>query len=162
MSGRIVGIDLGTTNSLVALVDGDRPRVIPDAEGRRLIPSVVSFKGDTILVGDEAKARKGEDVEHTLFSVKRLMGKGYDDVKDEIRYIPYVLSPDSREVVRSASTTGSSLRPRSRPTSCASSSARRRPPSESRSRGPSSPSPPTSTTPSARQRRTRERSPVWR
>lgn len=100
MSGRIVGIDLGTTNSLVALVDGDRPRVIPDAEGRRLIPSVVSFKGDTILVGEAAKARKGEDVEHTLFSVKRLMGKGYDDVKDELRYIPYALSPDSREVVR--------------------------------------------------------------
>lgn len=100
MSGRIVGIDLGTTNSLVALVDGDRPRVIPDAEGRRLIPSVVSFKGDTILVGEAAKAWKGEDVEHTLFSVKRLMGKGYDDVKDELRYIPYALSPDSREVVR--------------------------------------------------------------
>jgi Fe-S protein assembly chaperone HscA len=100
VSGRIVGIDLGTTNSLVALVDGDRPRVIPDAEGRRLIPSVVSFKGDTILVGEAAKAWKGEDVEHTLFSVKRLMGKGYDDVKDELRYIPYALSPDSREVVR--------------------------------------------------------------
>ncbi|MBI3392030.1 MAG: molecular chaperone DnaK, partial [Nitrospirae bacterium] len=100
MSGRIVGIDLGTTNSLVACVDGDHPRVIPDAEGRRLIPSVVSFKGDAILVGEAAKARKGEDVEHTLFSVKRLMGKGYDDVKDELRYIPYALSPDSREVVR--------------------------------------------------------------
>ncbi len=100
MSGRIVGIDLGTTNSLVACADGDRPRVIPDAEGRRLIPSVVSFQGDAILVGEAAKARKGEDVEHTLFSVKRLMGKGYDDVKDELRYIPYALSPDSREVVR--------------------------------------------------------------
>jgi Fe-S protein assembly chaperone HscA len=92
---RIVGIDLGTTNSLVAYVD-DRtglPVVIPDREGRRLLPSVVGFTPDGILVGEPARRQLARRPTDTVYSVKRLMGRGWDDVKEELRYLPFRVLP---------------------------------------------------------------------
>ena len=96
---RIVGIDLGTTNSLVAYVDGGVPKVIPDAEGRVLLPSIVAFTGDGVIVGETARRQLARNPARTIYSVKRLMGKGYDDVKDELRHLPFEVLP-SAEVVR--------------------------------------------------------------
>ncbi|HEX9821967.1 MAG TPA: molecular chaperone DnaK [Methylomirabilota bacterium] len=92
---RIVGIDLGTTNSLVAYVD-DRtglPVVIPDAQGRRLLPSVVAFTPDGILVGEAARRQLARRPADTVYSVKRLMGRGWEDVKAELRYLPFRVVP---------------------------------------------------------------------
>jgi len=92
---RIVGIDLGTTNSLVAYVD-DRsglPVVIPDADGRRLLPSVVAFTPDGVLVGDAARRQLARRPTDTVYSVKRLMGRGWDDVKDDLRHLPFRVLP---------------------------------------------------------------------
>ncbi|MEK6529753.1 MAG: Hsp70 family protein, partial [candidate division NC10 bacterium] len=96
---RIVGIDLGTTNSLVAYMEGGFPKVIPDAEGHVLLPSVVAFTADGILVGDAAKRQLVRNPARTIYSVKRFMGKGYEDVKEELRYFPFHVVP-SDEVVR--------------------------------------------------------------
>ncbi|MBI2553706.1 MAG: molecular chaperone DnaK [Candidatus Rokubacteria bacterium] len=96
---RIVGIDLGSTNSLVAYMEDGFPKVIPDAEGHVLLPSVVAFTADGVLVGDAAKRQLVRNPTQTIYSVKRFMGKGYADVKEELRYFPFrVLS--SEEVVR--------------------------------------------------------------
>ena len=92
---RIIGIDLGTTNSLVAYVD-DRtglPRVIPDEQGRRLLPSVVAFTPDGVVVGEAARRQLVRRPGSTVYSVKRFMGRGYDDVKDELKYFPFVVRP---------------------------------------------------------------------
>ncbi len=88
---RIIGIDLGTTNSLVAYVDDETgfPRVIPDAEGRTLLPSVVSFTPGGIVVGEAAKRQLVRHPGSTVYSVKRFMGRGYEDVKDELCYFPF-------------------------------------------------------------------------
>ena len=96
---RIVGIDLGTTNSLVAYMEGGFPKVIPDAEGHVLLPSVVGFTADGILVGDAAKRQLVRNPTRTIYSVKRLMGKGYEDVKEELRYFPFHVVPGD-EVVK--------------------------------------------------------------
>jgi chaperone protein DnaK len=96
---RIVGIDLGTTNSLVAYMEGGLPTVIPDAEGRALLPSVVAFTPDRILVGEPAKRQLVRNPGQTIYSVKRFMGKGYEDVKEELRYFPFRILP-SPEVIR--------------------------------------------------------------
>ncbi len=92
---RIVGIDLGTTNSLVAYVDATTglPRVIPDREGQALLPSVVAFMPDGVLVGAAAKRQLVRRPETTVYSVKRLMGRGYEDVKDELCYFPFKVRP---------------------------------------------------------------------
>ena len=92
---RIVGIDLGTTNSLVAYVDVTTglPRVIPDREGQALLPSVVAFMPDGVLVGAAAKRQLVRRPETTVYSVKRLMGRGYEDVKDELCYFPFKVRP---------------------------------------------------------------------
>jgi chaperone protein DnaK len=92
---RIVGIDLGTTNSLVAYVEATTglPRVIPDREGQALLPSVVAFMPDGVLVGAAAKRQLVRRPETTVYSVKRLMGRGYEDVKDELCYFPFKVRP---------------------------------------------------------------------
>jgi molecular chaperone DnaK len=95
----IVGIDLGTTNSLVAYMDQDMPRVITDEEGRALLPSVVSFGLEGPIVGDAAKRQLVRQADRTVYSVKRFMGKGYEDVKEELRYFPFHVIP-SQEMVR--------------------------------------------------------------
>jgi len=92
---RIVGIDLGTTNSLVAVVDTKTglPRVVPDRGGRVLLPSIVAFTPDGVLVGDAARRQLVRRPETTVYSVKRLMGRGYEDVRDELCYFPYKVLP---------------------------------------------------------------------
>src|SRR5262247_1336454 len=92
---RIIGIDLGTTNSLVAYVDDGTglPRIIPDAEGGRLLPSVVAFAPEGILVGESARRQLVRRPESTVYSVKRFMGRGYEDVKEELRYFPFTVRP---------------------------------------------------------------------
>jgi molecular chaperone DnaK len=100
MSNRIVGIDLGTTNSLVAYVDGNIPKIIPDQDGNRMVPSIISFKGGEILVGEKAKKRRKEDIKNTLYSIKRLMGKGLSEVQSEIAYIPFKLSGGEGGVIQ--------------------------------------------------------------
>ena len=97
---RIVGIDLGTTNSLVAYVDGAGvPRVIPDAEGRTLLPSVVAYTPHGVVVGEAARRQLARNPGRTIYSVKRFMGRGGDDVRDEARHVPFTIVP-SAEVVR--------------------------------------------------------------
>jgi Fe-S protein assembly chaperone HscA len=92
---RIIGIDLGTTNSLVAYVDeaSGLPRVIPDADGRALLPSIVGFTPDGLIVGDAARRQLARRPADTVYSVKRLMGRGYEDVKDELAYLPFKVVP---------------------------------------------------------------------
>src|SRR5919106_1436805 len=92
---RIVGIDLGTTNSLVAYVDERTglPVVIPDRDGRRLLPSVVAFTPDGILVGEAARRQLARRPADTVYSIKRLMGRGWEDVKEELRYLPFRVLP---------------------------------------------------------------------
>jgi len=92
---RIVGIDLGTTNSLVAYVDERTrlPRIIADAEGRPLLPSVVAFTPYGIVVGDAARRQLARRPGDTVYSVKRLMGRGFEDIKDEVRYLPFRILP---------------------------------------------------------------------
>jgi molecular chaperone DnaK len=96
---RIVGIDLGTTNSLVAYVDEGIPKAIPDAEGRVLLPSVVAWTDEGMLVGETARRQLARNAARTVYSVKRLMGKGYEDLKGELRHLPFDVVP-SAEVVK--------------------------------------------------------------
>ncbi len=87
---KIVGIDLGTTNSVVAVLEGGSPTVIPTAEGGNLVPSVVAFKKDgERLVGQAAKRQAVVNPENTIFSIKRFMGRRFDEVADERRRVPY-------------------------------------------------------------------------
>ena len=96
---RIVGIDLGTTNSLVAYVEGGVPKVIRDVEGRALLPSIVGYTPDGILVGEPARRQLVRNPARTIYSVKRFMGRGYDDIKDELCHCPFEFLA-SADVVR--------------------------------------------------------------
>ena len=87
----IVGIDLGTTNSLVAYMAGDGPRVIPGTRGQAKVPSIVGFTDNGPLVGDPAKEYLVRDPSRTIYSVKRFMGKAIADVAEELKYFPYAL-----------------------------------------------------------------------
>jgi molecular chaperone DnaK len=95
---RIVGIDLGTTNSLVAHVEGGIPRVIPDAEGRILLPSIVAWTNNGVVVGEAARRQLARNSARTVYSVKRLMGRGYEDVKDELPRLPFEVTPQAEVV----------------------------------------------------------------
>ena len=98
---RVVGIDLGTTNSLVAYVKDGVPVVIRDRAGDGLVPSVVSIAADgTIYVGREAERRLMTEANRTVYSVKRFMGKGFDDVGGEARLFPFTIGGDAAGVVR--------------------------------------------------------------
>ena len=101
---KVVGIDLGTTYSLAAYMEDGRPVVVRDAQGVALIPSCISFFEDgSVLVGSAAKARALSDPEHTIFSVKRLMGRTLADLKKELQLIPHQIiereTPDGRKVL---------------------------------------------------------------
>src|SRR5947199_5771749 len=101
--GRIVGIDLGTTNSLVAYTDAQtsQPKCIPGPYGSTLCPSVVSLDpGGNIIVGEAARRRLLTQPERTIYSVKRLMGRGVKDVQDELKLFPFRLDPSSSNVIR--------------------------------------------------------------
>ncbi|MBN3032652.1 MAG: molecular chaperone DnaK [Candidatus Saganbacteria bacterium] len=87
---KIIGIDLGTTNSCVAVMMGGEPTVVPSSEGGRTTPSVVSFMKDgSRVVGQVAKRQAVTNPEHTVFSIKRFMGRKHDEVGSELKYVPY-------------------------------------------------------------------------
>lgn len=88
--GKIIGIDLGTTNSVVAIMEGSEVKVIQNQEGQRTTPSVVAFlKDGQILVGLPAKRQAITNPENTIFSIKRFMGRRYEEVQEEIKMVPY-------------------------------------------------------------------------
>ncbi|GKS66188.1 chaperone protein DnaK [Nitrospira sp.] len=89
---RIVGIDLGTTNSLIAYMKDGRPCVVPDRHGRTMVPSVVALTDNGLIVGDPAKEHLTRNPQRTVYSVKRFMGKGLADVEGELAYFPYTLT----------------------------------------------------------------------
>src|SRR5256885_7358248 len=91
----IVGIDLGTTNSLVAYMQGDSPVVIPGEDGLNLVPSVVALdEKNQIIIGNAARKYLIETPERAVYSVKRLMGRGVEDIQDELRLFPFRLAED--------------------------------------------------------------------
>ena len=87
--GKIIGIDLGTTNSCVSVFEGNEPVVIANNEGKRTTPSIVAFKNGERLVGDPAKRQAITNPKNTIFSIKRFMGETYDQVQKEISRVPY-------------------------------------------------------------------------
>jgi molecular chaperone DnaK len=102
-SDYIVGIDLGTTNSLVAYMQGDSPVVIPGEDGLNLVPSVVALdKNNQIVVGNAARRYLIETPERAVYSIKRLMGRGLEDIQDELKLFPFQLAEDLQpgEVLR--------------------------------------------------------------
>ena len=98
---RVVGIDLGTTNSLIAYMDASSPKIIPGEDGDKLVPSVVSFtRTGNIVVGNAARRMLVTDPERTVYSVKRLMGRGVEDVRDELKLFPFRIAEGSESVIR--------------------------------------------------------------
>ena len=98
---KIIGIDLGTTNSVVAVMEGDQPTVIQNAEGSRITPSVVAFsKTGERLVGQVAKRQAVTNPENTIFSIKRFMGRRFDEVSEEMKMVPYRVERASNGDVR--------------------------------------------------------------
>ncbi|MEQ1909127.1 MAG: molecular chaperone DnaK [Vicinamibacterales bacterium] len=96
---KIIGIDLGTTNSVVAVMEGGEPVVITNPEGGRLTPSVVAFtKSGERLVGQVAKRQAVTNPENTVFSIKRFMGRRFDEVGEEMKMVPYHVVPDGQRV----------------------------------------------------------------
>src|SRR5882762_2828180 len=162
MAEKIIGIDLGTTNSVVAVMEGGDPVVIPNAEGGRVTPSVVAFTKDgERLVGQVAKRQAVTNPQNTVFSIKRFMGRRTSEVVEETKRVPYkvVEGPNG---LASVEIQGKRYTPpeisamilqKMKQTAKTTSA--------TRSRRPSSPSPRTSTTRSARPPRTPARSPDW-
>ncbi|MGA7831476.1 MAG: Fe-S protein assembly chaperone HscA [Terracidiphilus sp.] len=100
-NGRVVGIDLGTTNSLVATMEGDMPQVIPGVDGSNLVPSVVALDlipggggRPTVTVGNSARKALIQTPERVIYSVKRLMGRGLEEIQDELKLFPFHLAQD--------------------------------------------------------------------
>jgi len=99
--GKIIGIDLGTTNSCVAVMEGNEPVVIPNSEGGRTTPSVVAFtKNGERLVGQPAKRQAVTNPKNTIFSIKRFMGRRYDEVQEEIKEVPYEVVEGENQTAR--------------------------------------------------------------
>ena len=96
--GKIIGIDLGTTNSCVAIMEGGEPVVISNAEGGRTTPSIVAFKKDERIVGQPAKNQMITNPEGTIYSVKRFIGHRYNELTDELKRVPYKLVPQGDDV----------------------------------------------------------------
>jgi molecular chaperone DnaK (HSP70) len=100
-SDTVVGIDLGTTNSLVAWMDLGRPRVIDGEDGEKLAPSIVSVLEDgSVIAGNEARKELIDHPNRTIYSVKRLMGRGVADVQDELTLFPFRIAEGSESVIR--------------------------------------------------------------
>jgi molecular chaperone DnaK len=98
--GKVIGIDLGTTNSVVAVMEGGEPVVIPNSEGGRTTPSVVAFtKEKERLVGQVARRQAITNPENTIFSIKRFMGRKGSEVTEEQKLVPYTVSTDSKGLV---------------------------------------------------------------
>jgi molecular chaperone DnaK len=103
--GKIIGIDLGTTNSVVAVMEAGEPKVIVNEEGSRITPSVAAFtKEKEILVGQVAKRQAVTNPEDTIFSIKRFMGRNFSEVSEEMKMVPFHVVKDDkgRAVVKSA------------------------------------------------------------
>src|SRR6201993_1511327 len=98
--GKIIGIDLGTTNSVVAVMEAGQPTVIPNQEGQRTTPSVVAFtKTGERLVGQVAKRQAITNPENTVYSIKRFMGRRYEEVREELKMVPYKVEAEGDHVV---------------------------------------------------------------
>jgi molecular chaperone DnaK len=98
---KVIGIDLGTTNSCMAVIEGGEPTVIPNAEGGRTTPSVVAFaKDEQRLVGAPAKRQQVTNPQNTIFSIKRFMGRKYDEVSEEMKIVPYEVVKGPNDDVR--------------------------------------------------------------
>jgi molecular chaperone DnaK len=98
---KVIGIDLGTTNSCMAVIEGGEPTVIPNAEGGRTTPSVVAFtKDDQRLVGTPAKRQQVTNPQNTVFSIKRFMGRKFDEVSEEMKIVPYEVVKGPNDDVR--------------------------------------------------------------
>src|SRR3954464_14649343 len=101
--GRTVGIDLGTTFSLIAAYDSatGRPESVIGPYGSPLCPSIVSVdENGSVLVGEAARRRLLIQPDRTIYSVKRLMGRGFEDVQEELKVFPFRVDPESRNVIR--------------------------------------------------------------
>ena len=120
--GKVIGIDLGTTNSCVAVMEGTTPKVIENAEGMRTTPSIVAFTEDgERLVGQPAKRQAVTNPERTIFAVKRLIGRRYDDpmVEKDKKLVPYKITRASRTATPGSRRTARAIHPRrSPPSSC--------------------------------------------
>ena len=98
---RIIGIDLGTTNSLAAFMDLTGPEIIPGPDGSRMVPSIVSLADDgSFIVGEPARRLLIDRPDRTVYSVKRLMGRGRADVEEELKLFPFRIAEDSEQVIR--------------------------------------------------------------
>src|SRR3984957_9463716 len=98
---KVVGIDLGTTNSLVAWMNLTKPEVIDGDDGDKLVPSVVSVSpGGEIVVGNKARQELIDHPDRTIYSVKRLMGRGIADVQEELKLFPFHIADDSESIIR--------------------------------------------------------------
>src|SRR5881409_248117 len=99
--GKAIGIDLGTTNSVVAVMEGGKPTVIVNSEGSRLTPSVVAFtKNGERLVGQLAKRQAVLNPENTIYSAKRFIGRRFSEVQSEIRNVPFKVVAGPNDAVR--------------------------------------------------------------
>ena len=99
--GKIIGIDLGTTNSCVAVMEGGKPVVIPNAEGGRTTPSMVAFsKNNERLIGSIAKRQAVTNPDNTIFSIKRFMGRRHSEVESEEKIVPYAITGGANELVK--------------------------------------------------------------
>jgi molecular chaperone DnaK len=99
--GKIIGIDLGTTNSCVSVMEGNEPVVIPNSEGKRTTPSMVAFvENGERKVGDPAKRQAITNAEKTIFSIKRFMGETYDRCTKEVNRIPYKVAKGDNNTPR--------------------------------------------------------------
>src|SRR5476651_2886638 len=97
--GKIIGIDLGTTNSVVSVMEGGVPKVLVNEEGARTTPSIVAFTKDgEKLVGQVAKRQAVTNPENTVYSVKRFMGRKFEEVKEEMKMVPYKVTNKGNDV----------------------------------------------------------------
>src|SRR3954447_12335793 len=98
---KVIGIDLGTTNSCIAVIEGGEPTVLPNAEGGRITPSVVAFAKDgQRLVGAPARRQQVTNPQNTIFSIKRFMGRKYEEVSEEMKIVPYEVLHGPNDDVR--------------------------------------------------------------
>ncbi|GAH02211.1 unnamed protein product [marine sediment metagenome] len=98
--GKVIGIDLGTTNSCVSVIEGGVPEVIVNAEGKRTTPSIVSYKNGERVVGDPAKRQAVTNPEHTVYSVKRFIGSKFSEIKKEVSKMPYKIQKGTSDSIK--------------------------------------------------------------
>ena len=98
---KIIGIDLGTTNSVLAVMEGDQPKVLINASGNRTTPSVIAFTDKTDrLVGESARHQQVTNPTNTIFSIKRFMGRRHDEVESEEKLVPYAVTGGATDLVK--------------------------------------------------------------